>query len=194
MTIQCCPRSTEDHFAAFASRQLKSRDTEHDHAAHLGPTLPVLARRGKVLSGQAAGQHAARQADLGDSAEAKMLDRGGRRCRSRSVTERCQDTVGLPGSWAPLDGSRLRSSALPLAPGFLRMPPLALGEPPCACAGDALSVCAACAPRPASRAADFKATNICVKGVAVLTKSLTASLPRKEFGLYRDPVWSRQAG
>ena len=113
-----------------------------------------------------------------------MLDRGGRRCRSRSVTLRCQDTVGLPGSCSPLVGSRLRSSALPLAPGFLRMPPLALGEPPCACAGDALSVCAACTPRLVSADAALWVTKHCAKMVA-FAKTPTASLPQECVRLVR---------
>ena len=54
-------------------------------------------------------------------------------CGIPCLTLLCQDTVGLPGA-PPLEGSLRRSSALPPRPAFLRMPPLALGEPPWACA------------------------------------------------------------
>lgn len=61
---------------------------------------------------------------LGESVEdGKMLDRGGRLLKLLSATLLCQDTVGL-------EAILFRSSALPPAPAFLKMPPLALGEPP----------------------------------------------------------------
>ena len=89
-------------------------------------------QKGSMKHGRSLGVEYLAGTRLGDRADGKMLESGGRRCRSRSVTLRCQDTVGLAG--APRSPracwSLRRSSALPPTPGFLRMPVLARGDPP----------------------------------------------------------------